>query len=581
MPRKIIWLIVWVAVMLLVGWTQVTRVGALDPVAELQQEIDELARMKEQSEAATTPLEIEVASLTKRISSARAGIVAAKQEVAQLASAIAQREVDLAVQYQILGRRIFDQYKRHRLLVAPLTAVSEATSSLLTRGLVYKDRAQAQDQRLMGSIVTEISSLERDRGALEARQTTLANLEKQLDEQADFFKGEIAEARQYQRELKSKIAELSARQQAIINARSGSNVTSVGEVPNADDFNASIAFKAQAPANSFAVFSFGAYTHRNGMSQYGAKARAESGQSAEEILKAYYPNAQLRRDYSVMAEISVNGFGTMPFEDQYLQGIYEMPSSWHLEALKAQAVAARTFAIKYTGGGARPICTTEACQVFKNQAKGGDWERAVNETRGWVLVDEGGNPVSTQYASTHGGFSNTSGWDTSDRSGEGEWSTRAWENQARSPWFYKAWYRTGYSSSSSSCGRAHPWLSQEEFADLINAWIVRGNPNGADTGRIQPITINECQLAGAGGNPFSMAEMREAAERSGGAVTSISAVSVSHNNQGQTNQVRVETNRGSLTLSGAEFKSIFNLRAPGYLRIPQSNFAFFNIEHKR
>jgi peptidoglycan hydrolase-like amidase len=31
-------------------------------------------------------------------------------------------------------------------------------------------------------------------------------------------------------------------------------------------------------------------THRNGMSQYGARARAEQGQSAEYILKAYYPN---------------------------------------------------------------------------------------------------------------------------------------------------------------------------------------------------------------------------------------------------------------------------------------------------
>ncbi|MCA9373519.1 SpoIID/LytB domain-containing protein, partial [Candidatus Woesebacteria bacterium] len=208
--------------------------------------------------------------------------------------------------------------------------------------------------------------------------------------------------------------------------------TSVGDVALADDFNASIAFKAQAPGNSFAVFSFGAYTHRNGMSQYGAQARAKEGQSVEEILKAYYPDATLKKDYAEMGSISVEGLGSIPFEDQYLQGIYEMPASWHINALKAQAIAARTFAIKYTDNGARSICTTESCQVFKNSKKGGDWETAVNETKGWVLVDGGGNPVSTQYASTHGGYSNTSGWDTTDKSNSGDWSNRAWENKAGS-----------------------------------------------------------------------------------------------------------------------------------------------------
>ena len=348
----------------------------------------------------------------------------------------------------------------------------------------------------------------------------------------------------------------------------------------ADDFNASIAYKSQAPGNSFAVFSFGAYTHRNGMSQYGAKARAEANQSVEEILAAYYPGTSIKKDYSEMGDISVQGVGSISFEGQYLQGIYEMPGSWHINALKAQAIAARTFAIKYTDNGSKSICTTESCQVFKNSPKGGDWEKAVNETKNWVLVDGSGNPVSTQYASTHGGFSKTSGWDTTDKSGSNDWSTRAWENKAGSPWFYKAWYRSGYSASGASCGKSHPWLSQEEFTDIINAWIVRKNPNGADVNRITPTTINDCNIGGQGGNPYSISELRDKANASGGAVTNISAVSVSHSDNGQTSTVNFSTNRGDISISGSEFKESFNLRAPGYLRIPQSSFAFFNIEHK-
>jgi SpoIID/LytB domain protein len=556
------------------------KIWALDPVEELQQQIDELEKMKQMSEDATKPLEEQLSSLETRIRNARNGIVNARNKIEELEKDIDQREEDLAVQYVILSKRIAASYKRSRLNSPLLTFLSTQNASKITKDLMYRSSIEAQDNRLIADIGVEIESLEADSIKLEKDQVILAELEEKLNGQANYFKVEIASAKDYQNVLGSQIAALSAEQQSIINARSGTYTTSVGDVPLADDFNASIAYKSQAPANSFAVFSFGGYTHRNGMSQYGAKARADEGQNAEEILKAYYPEASLKKDYPAMGNITVNGVGSISFENQYLQGIYEVPASWPMETLKAQAIAARTYAIKYTGNGARSICTTEACQVFKNSKKGGDWERAVNETKGWVLVDGGGNPVSTQYASTHGGYANTSGWDTTDKSNNGDWSTRAWEAKANSPWFYKSWYRSGYSKSGDSCGRSHPWLSQEEFSDIVNAWIVRNNPNGADTGRIQPTTISSCNIGGSGGNPYSMSELRDKANNSGGAVTSVNSVSVSHNGNGQTSNVKLQTNRGEINISGSEFKTTFNLRAPGYLRIPQSSFAFFNIEHK-
>ena len=556
-------------------------VQAKDPVDDIQDQIDELAHLRQLSEDATEPLESEVDNLEARVQNARHGIVAAKKQVAKLADDIAQRELELAGQFEILSKRIAAQYKRQRHASPLMIFFASQNATKLKQGLAYQNTLQVQDNRLIGQLGSDIEQLEADRAKLESDQLRLAALEKQLDDQAEFFRGEIAKARDYQQVLSSQIAELTAKQQAIINARQGTFTTSVGEVPLADDFNASIGFKAQAPSNSFAVFSFGAFTHRNGMSQYGAKARAESGQSVEDILRAYYPGTTLKKDFPATGSISVQGVGTIPFEEQYLQGIFEMPGSWHINALKAQAIAARTFAIRHTNNGQGSICTTEACQVFKNQRKGGNWEKAVNETRGWVLVDGSGNPVSSQYASTHGGYSNTGGWDTTDGSGNGDWASRAWDAKAPSPWFYKAWYRVGYSVGGASCGRGHPWLSEREFADIINAWIVRGNPNGADAGRIQPVTINDCPIGTGGGNPYSIDELRDRANSSGGAVTSISGVSVSHSSQGQTVTVSVNTNRGTLNIPGSEFKTAFNLRAPGHLRIPQSGFGFFNVEHKR
>jgi hypothetical protein len=247
-----------------------------------------------------------------------------------------------------------------------------------------------------------------------------------------------------------------------------------------------------------------------------------------------------------------------------------MPESWPLEALKAQAILARTYAM----GASKPICTTEACQVYGGSPKTGAWKQAVDETATWVLE----NSPTAQYSSTTGGFTNTAGWDTDDGSNSGDWTARAYESKANSPWFFRAWYREGYRDDANSCGRQHPWLAENEMADIINAWVVRKNPNGADTNRIMPPTINDCPVGGMSGNPYSLDELREAAKNSGGAVETISSVSVSHSNEGQTTQVSFETNRGRIDIPGSEFKETFNIRAPGFISIPQFGYSFFTIE---
>jgi len=553
---------------------------AIDPIEDIQNQINEIAHLRAMSIQATTPLENTVKDLKSRIQKAQNDIKNAQLQTQHLASVIDVQELQLGTQYQVFSAHVRAQYKRTTLSSPLLTFLRVGDAVKLTRDLAYRASVEAKDNQIIHQTGEDIFSLENQKKNLLITQQRLASLSSDLDKQSAFFQTQITGAKAYQSQLSDKIASLTAKQQEILNARSGSFTTSVGDVPPADDFNASIGFKPQAPGNSFAVFSFGAYTHRNGMSQYGAKARAEAGESTEEILAAYYPGTTLKKDYNEMGDISVNGYGRMSFEDRYLQGIAEMPATWSTNALKAQAIAARTFAIKYTGNGSGSICTNEACQVFINSGRGDSWKQAVNDTKHWVLVDGGGNPVSTQYASTHGGYSSTGGWDTSDHSGSGDWSTRAWESKARSPWFYKSWYTQAYSVNSAKCGRNHPWLSQDEFSDIVNAWIVRKNPNGADANRILPVTINQCHVGGGGGNPYSMDELKNLANNSGGAVTNVSSVTVSNTGSAQTSTVHMQTNRGTIDIPGDEFKSTFNLRAPGYLSIPQKAFSFFNIEHK-
>jgi stage II sporulation protein D len=70
-------------------------------------------------------------------------------------------------------------------------------------------------------------------------------------------------------------------------------------------------------------------------------------------------------------EIKVEGYPDPYPLDEYIIGVVsaEMPTSFHLEALKAQAIAARTFALKTTNYGAEPIKPTVAHQAFIPEGK--------------------------------------------------------------------------------------------------------------------------------------------------------------------------------------------------------------------
>ncbi len=99
--------------------------------------------------------------------------------------------------------------------------------------------------------------------------------------------------------------------------------------------------------------------------------------------------------------------------DDYVAGVAEMPGRWPVEALKAQAVAARTYAWYQSEVGtfaARgyDICATVDCQAFAGASQetgdgGARWRAAVDETAGEVLLDAAGGPILARYFSTSGG----------------------------------------------------------------------------------------------------------------------------------------------------------------------------------
>ena len=84
----------------------------------------------------------------------------------------------------------------------------------------------------------------------------------------------------------------------------------------------------------------------------------------------------------------------------------EMPHSWPLEALKAQAVVARSYAVANRdrfGKEGYDLCATAACQVYEGvQSEKPSTDKAVDATRGQVLTFKD-KPVSAVFHSCCGG----------------------------------------------------------------------------------------------------------------------------------------------------------------------------------
>jgi SpoIID/LytB domain protein len=93
----------------------------------------------------------------------------------------------------------------------------------------------------------------------------------------------------------------------------------------------------------------------------------------------------------------------LPIED-YLRGLGEVPSSWPLEAIKAQIVAARCYALTHMGStGLYDVDDTTQFQVYRGiDSESGSQNAAVDQTSGQVLM-YGGRVIEAFFSASDGG----------------------------------------------------------------------------------------------------------------------------------------------------------------------------------
>ena len=535
--------------------------------------MEELEKIKSQYAPAQEKNKQDLAKLQAKVNDLNKRITSMTIFLKNLERDISKREKDSVYAQEILGKKAVGQYIDIRLYDPVLSILSADDALEVFRIIKIREKVADADRKTIEKYSEEIIKLKSDKLNLEKNKASLAVLQKQVSEDAKFLAGEVAKVETY-------LATLSAKQQSFL----AQKLESLGLSRSAYNMKGGCSsdinpFKSPGFNPSFAFFSFGV-PNRVGMNQFGAKGRAETGQNYTQILNAYY-NADVTSGYNTGITINVSGkneFG-QSFNDNwniedYVKHIYEMPTDFPTEALKAQAIAARSYALSYTNNGTKSICPSQSCQVVKREINNGTWQTVVEATKGKVLTN-GGNPITAWFSSTHGGYAYTSG--------DIGWSNKPWTKRLvdanggignfsdlfnnaydkSSPTFYCDWgSRTQYNKTA--------WLKPEEVADIANVILLakadgstqkhlsqtdKPNPDGVDTWDENRV---KNELSSRGITSFN----------------SVSNVSIGADfGSGRTTTVTID----GRSFDGQDFKSYFNLRSPSNIQIVGP---LFNIEKR-
>ena len=142
----------------------------------------------------------------------------------------------------------------------------------------------------------------------------------------------------------------------------------------------------------------------------------------DEAIVAFNPGKSVRYKFGQINLLVVGKFfeatNTVRLKDEYLYGISEVSSNWPIEALRAQVIAARTYALSKAGY-YRASCDCELYGTIKDQLfigigklteprYGDNWKAAVDQTNidgdtGLTITYEG-NPINAYYSSSTNGM---------------------------------------------------------------------------------------------------------------------------------------------------------------------------------
>lgn len=196
--------------------------------------------------------------------------------------------------------------------------------------------------------------------------------------------------------------------------------------------------------------------------------------------------------------------------DGYLRSVVpeEMPVDWPAEAIKAQSVAARSFALASRGRHASEgydLCTTTHCQLYTGTAaEKSASDAAIKATRGEVLT-YGGKPIEALFHTDSGGMTENS---------EDVWGSHV-------PYLRAA---------KDTPAKTMPWTKTISRADLERKLAAKGH----DIGKVRSIALSPLAIG------------RAAKDRTA---------------SGRVKTMTVKGTKGTATLSGTTWRSLLGLKS--------------------
>lgn len=196
--------------------------------------------------------------------------------------------------------------------------------------------------------------------------------------------------------------------------------------------------------------------------------------------------------------------------DDYLRSVVpeEMPVDWPAEAIKAQSVAARSFALASRGrhaGEGYDLCTTTHCQLYTGTAaEKSASNAAIKATRGEVLT-YGGKPIEALFHTDSGGMTENS---------EDVWGSHV-------PYLRAA---------KDTPAKTMPWTKTISRADLERKLAAKGHT----IGKVRSIALSPLLIG------------RSAKDRTA---------------SGRVKTMTVKGTKGTATLSGTTWRSLLGLKS--------------------
>lgn len=302
--------------------------------------------------------------------------------------------------------------------------------------------------------------------------------------------------------------------------------------------------------------------HGIGMSQWGAYGMAYQGWSYDRILTFYYTGVTIG-DYTEPTEVRVSGKeGSYPPDaklrgyltiDEYLSGIGEVPNSWPTEAVKAQVVAARTYVMGVCGGStACQICGTASCQVYNgvttSDPSGMGKSAFVQQTKGKVILYDN-KPIVAYYSASHRGYSTSvsSAWSCGDTNSIPPLTSTACDKPYLKPVNDDAYAAKDYQS-------ANPYYVQGcNCPSSIKTYNWQWRTNGYSLDQLTEIFSKSTSLN----------------------VGKVIRIDIKKDISNRASRVTLVGQSGTKTLTGWDFRAIFNAVTPFNDYVYSTEFAFY------